>query len=369
MPSTSDEKIYQIALSILPQIGVVNARRLIAHVGSAKQIFHSSLATLQKIPHIGPVLSQAVHASGILTAAQKIWESCQKEGIQVLFYTDSNFPNRLKHIYDAPLLVYWQGSTDLNSDQILAVVGTRKASEYGKQVCRTLIRDAAAQQVLFVSGLAYGIDICMHQTCLEFRVPNIAVLAGGFHWIYPPKHRRYVEKIKQHGGILSEHPLHQKPDARFFPLRNRIIAGMSDATLVVEAAERGGALITADYANNYHREVFAVPGNIQKIFSEGCNLLIQKHKANIFTSWKALCEELNWFKDSDSIQRNKNLHWNRFTEEESALLALLHQKGELPLDEIAWNLQKNMSELALLVLNLEFQGVIKSLPGHRYVMK
>lgn len=368
MSSHSEEKICQIALSILPQIGVVNARRLIAHLGSAKQIFQSSVNTLQRIPHIGPVLSQAVHTSGILEEAEKIWLSCQKEGIQVLFYTDVDFPHRLKQIYDAPLVLYWQGSVDLNSEQILAVVGTRKATEYGKQVCRTIVREAAAQQVLFVSGLAYGIDICMHQNCLEFQVPNIAVLAGGFQWIYPPKHRRFVDKIREHGGILSEHATHQKPDARFFPLRNRIIAGMSDATLVVEAAERGGALITADYANNYHREVFAVPGNLEKVFSEGCNLLIQKHKASIFTTWQHLCEELNW-NPGDAILRNKDLNWSRFTGEESALLALLHQKGELPLDELAWKLQKNISELAVLVLNLEFQGMIKSLPGHRYVLK
>jgi DNA processing protein len=368
MSSQSEEKIYQIALSILPQIGVVNARRLIAHLGSAKQIFQSSVNTLQRIPHIGPVLSQAVHTSGILEEAEKIWFSCQKEGIQVLFYTDEDFPHRLKQIYDAPLVLYWQGSVDLNSEQILAVVGTRKATEYGKQVCRTIVREAAAQQVLFVSGLAYGIDICMHLNCLEFQVPNIAVLAGGFQWIYPPKHRRFVDKILKHGGILSEHAAHQKPDARFFPLRNRIIAGMSDATLVVEAAERGGALITADYANNYHREVFAVPGNLEKVFSEGCNLLIQKHKASIFTTWQRLCEDLNW-NSGDAILRNKDLNWSRFTGEESALLALLHQKGELPLDELAWKLQKNISELAVLVLNLEFQGMIKSLPGHRYVLK
>jgi DNA processing protein len=209
----------------------------------------------------------------------------------------------------------------------------------------------------------------LHLACLKAKINTIAVLAGGFNWIYPNAHQKYVDEIIESGGILSEYPLRQKPDARFFPLRNRIIAGMSDATLVVEAAEKGGALITADYANNYNREVFAVPGNLDKLFSEGCNLLIQKHKATIYTDWNHLCAQLNWEVKGDIIQRNKNLQWNRFTAEESEVLSLIHKKGAIPLDEIAWQLQKNMGQLATILLNLEFQGILKALPGHRYVIK
>lgn len=369
MPSTEEEKIYQIALSIIPQIGVINARRLMSYMGTAKDVFYSSKAQLIKIPHIGPVLSKAIHKSGLVNQAETIWLDCQREQTEILFYTDANFPNRLKQIFDSPIVLYWKGKQDLNAEKILAVVGTRKATDYGKKITTDLVKDSVGQDITFVSGLAYGIDIALHKACLHYKVNTIAVLAGGFNWIYPNSHLKYVDEIIESGGILSEYPLRQKPDARFFPLRNRIIAGMSDATLVVEAAERGGALITAEYSNNYNREVFAVPGNLDKLFSQGCNLLIQKHKANIYTGWNHLCAHLNWEESVNIIHRNKNLQWNRYTAEESEVLALVHKKGEIPLDEIAWKLQKNIGDLAAILLNLEFQGVLKALPGHRYVIK
>lgn len=368
MPTT-EESIFQIALSLIPQIGVVNARRLISHFENAKSIFLASKNALMKIPHIGPIMAQSIQNSKILKEAEIIYNECQKENTRILFYMDSDFPYRLKQIYDAPLILYWKGSIDLNVEKILAVVGTRNATDYGKRITNSFIQDASASDVIIVSGLAYGIDIAVHQACLHYNVPTVAVLAGGFHWIYPLKHQKYIEKIVAHGGVLSEYPIAQKPDARFFPLRNRIIAGMSDATLVIEAAERGGALITADYANNYHREVFAVPGNLEKMFSEGCNLLIQKHKANIFTGWNNLCEELNWNEGIHKIKRSTELLLNRFSDEESQILTLVNQSGEIPLDEMAWKLQKNIGQLAIILLNLEFKGIIKALPGHRYAIK
>lgn len=369
MPTTDEEKIYQIALSIIPQIGVIHARRLMSYLGTARDIFKSTRSQLLKIPRIGPVLSAAIHQAGLVSQAESIWLDCQREHTKILFYTDLEFPNRLKQIYDSPIVLYWKGNHDLNTEKILAVVGTRKATEYGKRVTSDLVKDSIGQGITFVSGLAYGIDIALHLACLKAKINTVAVLAGGFNWIYPNSHQKYVDEIIEIGGILSEYPVRQKPDARFFPLRNRIIAGMSDATLVVEAAERGGALITADYANNYNREVFAVPGNLDKLFSEGCNLLIQKHKANIYTDWNHLCAQLNWRLSGDIIHRNKNLQWNRYTAEESEVLSLIHKKGEIPLDEIAWQLQKNMGQLATILLNLEFQGILKALPGHRYVIK
>jgi DNA processing protein len=171
------------------------------------------------------------------------------------------------------------------------------------------------------------------------------------------------------GGILSEHPLHQKPDPRFFPLRNRIIAGMTDATLVVEAAEKGGALITADYANNYHREVFAVPGNLDKLFSEGCNRLIQKNKAVIYTDFESICQQMNWVHEGQQIKSLKSLNWSRLTVSETEIMALLTQNGPTALDTIAWKLQKKVTDIAITLLNLEFQGLIKALPGYVYRLK
>jgi len=365
----ASELLYQIALSRIPQIGVVNARRLIAYTSSAEAIFKARSSELQKIPHIGPVLAQAVTRQNVLQEAEGILDACVKANIQVLFYTDRVYPDRLKQIYDAPLVLYFSGSVDLNHERFLAVVGTRKATDYGKRTTQNLVSQSLGSQAIFISGLAFGIDIEVHRTCMQHQIPNIAVLAGGFNHIYPAKHKQYLEALVAHGGIISEHPLHQKPDPRFFPLRNRIIAGMSDATVVVEAAEKGGALITADYANNYHREVFAIPGNLDKMFSAGCNRLIQKNKAVIYTDFEALCQQMNWVQEGQQLKPTKGLNWSRLTESETEIMALLVRNGEMNLDTIAWKLQKKVTDLAITLLNLEFQGLIKALPGYAYRLK
>jgi DNA processing protein len=365
----SSELFYQIALSRIPQIGVVNARRLISYTQSAASIFKAKPEELQKIPHIGPVLAHAIFQQSILAEAESILIACEKAQIQVLFYTDKQYPDRLKQIYDAPLVLYYAGSIDLNQDRFLAVVGTRKATDYGRRMTHSLVDQSLGSQSTFVSGLAYGIDIEVHQRCMQHKIPNIAVLAGGFQHVYPAKHRKYLEDLVANGGILSEHPLHQKPDPRFFPLRNRIIAGMTDATVVVEAAEKGGALITADYANNYHREVFAVPGNVDKLFSEGCNRLIQKNKAVIYTDFKALCIQMNWEQEESQIKQSKDLSWSRLTESESEIMAHLARNGETSLEALAWMLQKKVTDIAVTLLNLEFQGLVKALPGYVYRLK
>ncbi|CAM3691862.1 DNA-processing protein DprA [Aquirufa aurantiipilula] len=364
-----EEKVFQIALSLVPQIGIVNARRLISYLGSAQQVFQSSTSALQKVPHIGPLIAHEIKVNQVLEKAEKIYADCQKEQIQLFFYLDEAYPHRLKQLYDAPLLLYFKGNANFQHDKVMALVGTRKATEYGREMTYQIVKDALDDDVLFVSGLAYGIDIALHQACIELKIPTIAVLAGGFQCIYPSLHIKYAHQMMDLGGILSEHPFHQKPDPRFFPLRNRIIAGMSDATIVVEAAEKGGALITAEYANNYHRDVFAVPGNLQKVFSEGCNRLILKNQATIYTDWHTCKEQLNWQSNPDKIVKNKSLLWSRLTEDESQILSLLHQEKVLALDEIAWKLQKGVNQLAMLLLNLEFQGFIKAWPGHRYGLK
>lgn len=309
-----EEKIFQIALSLIPQIGVVNARRLVSYVGTAKQIFYSKASILQKIPHIGPAIAHEITNHAVLLEAERIYTDCLKQKIQVYFYLDQAYPFRLKQLYDAPLLLYFKGNPMFQHDKIMALVGTRKATEYGKTITYQIVRDSLDDNVLFISGLAYGIDIALHQACLELNIPTMAVLAGGFQRIYPALHSKYAFQMMEMGGIISEYPFHQKPDPRFFPLRNRIIAGMSDATIVVEAAEKGGALITAEYANNYHREVFAVPGDLHHVFSEGCNRLIQKNQAIIYTDWNMCRDMLNWQSQVPIIHKNKCLLWDQLTE-------------------------------------------------------
>jgi len=367
MPSTDQSKILQIALSLIPQLGDIRARRLISYLGSVDAIFATSSRLLEKIPNISATIGKEIHHKMYLNRAEEIYNNCLKNQVFVNFYLDDRYPNRLKYLYDSPLLLYTKGMNELNFSKMLAVVGTRKATDYGKKITKELVAQSKGQNVVFVSGLAYGIDIHLHQCCIENNIPNIAVLAGGFDFIYPYEHKKYIQQIMECGAIISEHPIHQKPDSRYFPLRNRIIAGMSDATIVIEAAKKGGALITAEYANNYHREVFAVPGNVDKTFSQGCNLLIAKHQANIYTDWEGLSQQLNWKGNVPNTKKSLiELNYDRFTEIESAVLAQLHQNGELPLDELAWKVQKSVPEIAVIMLNLEFQGVVKAIPGHRY---
>ena len=367
MPSTDQNKILQITLTLIPQLGDIRARRLISYIGSVEAIFKSPVRSLEKIPHISRAICQEIHQKSYRNLAEEIYLNCQNNDVDINFYLDDTYPSRLKYLYDSPLLLYSKGVNEMNHAKMLAVVGTRKATDYGKKITKELVLQSKPQDVVFVSGLAYGIDISMHQFCIENKIPNIAVLAGGFDFIYPYEHKKYIDKIMELGALISEHPIHKKPDSRYFPLRNRIIAGMTDATIVVEAAKKGGALITAEYANNYHREVFAVPGNLDKTFSEGCNQLIAKHQANIYTNWENLSQQLNWSQISSTNQiKLIEFNYDRFTDLESTILSQLRQNGELPLDELAWKVQKSVSEIAVIMLNLEFQGVIKAVPGHRY---
>jgi DNA processing protein len=269
-------------------------------------------------------------------------------------------------LYDAPLLIYSKGTGDINSERMLGVVGTRKATEYGKIVCDQIAFESKSANIQFVSGLAFGIDASIHQSCVDLGIPNFAVLAGGFQYIYPYQHRKLAESILESGAWISEHPPHIKPDARYFPMRNRIIAGLTDALIVVEAANRGGALITADYANNYNREVFAVPGMINKPYSDGCNQLILDNKAILFRSMTQLYEQMNWNQKGEIVQKKLEFDYSRFTQNESSILAALHQLGELSMEELSWKTAIPLKEIALITINLEFNGMIKAIAGNRY---
>jgi DNA processing protein len=365
----TDEKRYQLALSFTPGIGSVLLRSLVSYCGSASEVFKAGIKKLEKIPGIGQQLSQAIINKSSLLEADKELELAQKQGVDILFYTDSTYPNRLKHIYDAPALLYWQGKADLNALRTVSIVGTRQATDYGKAVTDKIIEDLKPYNVLLVSGLAYGIDIAAHKACLKNNVATVGVMASGIDIIYPSSHAKVAESMKENGGILTENRFGQAPDAPRFPARNRIIAGIADAVIVIETANKGGTLITAEYANNYHKEVFAVPGELNSKFSEGCNLLINRNKAAIYTSINDIVKALNWDLDkpnSSKISKEIPFDYSQFTEQESQIIALLRKNKDMHIDEIAWQSQMSMNALASLLLNLEFQGVIKSMPGKKY---
>ena len=366
----STDTHYQIALTLVPGVGSILIRQLVSYCGSATEVFRSPLARLMKVPGIGEVTARAILKPGVLAEAEQVVKQVEKLGATALFYTDKAYPARLKTLYDAPALLYFQGSGNLNVPRTLGLVGTRQATDYGRRVTNEIIEAVTPYGISIISGLAYGIDIAAHRASLSNGLPTIGVMASGLDIIYPNVHQKTAGEMLVQGGLLTESRPGTKPDAHLFPARNRIIAGLSDAVVVVEAAAKGGALITAEYANNYHREVFAVPGQLNQAFSAGCNKLIRENKAQIYTSPKDIIEALNWDKAGDHVSR-KNIAPPlpvNITEEESQLLALLRQSADLHIDDLSWRSQIPMGRLASLLLTLEFQGFVRSLPGKKYAV-
>ncbi|AQG79639.1 DNA-processing protein DprA [Spirosoma montaniterrae] len=357
-----------VALTLVPGLGSILIRQLVSYCGSPDEVFRSPLGKLLKVPGIGEVTARAILKSDTQNQAEQVLKRLDTLGASALFYTDKNYPARLKTLYDAPALLYFQGSGNLNAPRTIGLVGTRQATEYGRRVTNEIIEALAPYSVSVISGLAYGIDIAAHRASLAHVLPTIGVMASGLDIIYPNVHYKTAQEMLVLGGLLTESIPGTKPDAHLFPARNRIIAGLSDAIVVVEAAAKGGALITAEYANNYHREVFAVPGQLTQAFSAGCNKLIRENKAQIYTSPHDLIETLNWDTPIDQPTRKNQAPPlpSDLTDDESQILALLRQATDWHIDDISWKSQIPMGRLASLLLNLEFRGFVRSLPGKKY---
>lgn len=366
--TNSENKLQLLALHMTDGIGAVLMRQLISYFGCAQAVLTSNKTKLCKVPGISTILADKILSPININLAEKQFELANKKNIQIIGFQDAEYPQRLKRNYDAPALLFLQGKCSLNHPKTIAIVGTRNATEYGKNLTEKIVAGLQSQNVLVVSGLAYGIDIAAHKACLKYNVPTLAAMAGGVDWIYPAVHKKQAEQMIETGGLLSEQAIGVQPAQGGFPARNRIIAGLCDALIVVEAAAKGGALITAEYANNYHKEVFAVPGNIGVATSEGCNQLIRQNKAQIFTSAEELVEAMNWDLDT-SIQQKppvSDLDLSQFSQDEAQILSILKQKADIQIDELAWQSQLSMNKLASILLNLEFMGLVKSLPGKKY---
>lgn len=362
------EKLYQIALHLTNGLGSVLIRHLIAHFGSAKSIFEANLKTLTRVPGVGEATARIILQKEGLKEAEKELKKLENTDVKVFFYTDTDYPQRLKSLYDAPVLLYGKGNLSFNEGRFVGVVGTRKSTDYGKNVTEQIVEGLAGKDTAIVSGLAYGIDITAHRACLKHHVPTIGVMATGVDVIYPATHSKTAHEMQSNGGILTEYSLGTKPDFMRFPARNRIIAGLSDAIIVVEAAEKGGALITAEFANNYNRDVFAVPGNLSSSYSTGCNKLIRAHKAQIFTGVDDLLESLSWLPEHSKNNVQSVALPEHFTQEESQIVSLLRQKGEMNIDDLTWESKIIAGKLATLLLNLELQGYVRVLPGKRFAL-
>ncbi|HXH99967.1 MAG TPA: DNA-processing protein DprA [Sphingobacteriaceae bacterium] len=357
---------HQIALSFLPRIGDVTARALLNYCGNAEEIFRTKKSHLQKIPGIGSVTAEAILNHQVFDRAEKELKFIEKYKIKTLFYSDSNYPKRLRTCYDAPVLLYYKGNANLDQTKVVSVVGTRKATEYGKELCAMLIRGLQVHNPVVISGLAYGIDGCAHKECLKNDISTVGVLAHGLDRIYPAQHRQLAEKMLSLGGLLTEFPSETIPDRVNFPERNRIIAGLSDVTIVVEASKKGGALITAEIANSYNRDVFAFPGRNTDEFSEGCNHLIKTNRANLLSSVADLEYLLGW----NEVQADKNKPQLSLlidlTENEQKIADILKEKGITGVDQLALLTQLPQSKLAVTILEMEMQGYLIAMPGKTY---
>lgn len=362
---------YKIGLTLLKGIGAVKAKQLISFFGSAENIFNEKAKNLKKISGFPKHISENILQECLIKAEEEI-KFIDKNNIDYLFYTDKNYPNRLKLCEDAPLGIFVKGDTQVfNSKKSIAIVGTRNATEYGKKHCEEIVDALKDYDIVVYSGLAYGVDICSHQIAVKNEIPTFGVLGHGLDMLYPAVHRdTAVKMIKGGGGLITEYFSGSKPDRNHFPERNRIIAGISDATLVIEAGRKGGALITAEIANSYNRDVFAVPGRIGDTYSEGCNYLIKTNKAALVENIDDIVYYTNWEKKNTVTTTQASLFdFGGVSDEELVLLKILQEKGKIPIDLLCYYAGYDVSKTSMLLLNLEFSGIIKSLPGKIYCIK
>jgi DNA processing protein len=360
--------LHELALSMVDQIGSVNFKTLIAYCGSAEEVFKAKKSKLFKIPGINEQISSNIHQqqNSLLQEAEKQIMELEKIKAVTHYYLEDNYPKRLKNFQDAPPILFYKGNADVNNQKVIAVVGTRTATNYGKDFLNQLIPDLVKYNPLIVSGLAYGIDIHAHKLCLQHRLETIGVMATGLDGIYPALHRKTAMEMLELGGLLTENPLKTKPDAFRFPARNRIIAGMSDAVLVIEARHKGGALITAEIANNYNVDVLALPGNYYQKTSIGCNNLIKSNKANLFDSIKDIEYLLNWDQSKpDKKAKQTDLFYDEseISDEDKVLLDYLKGKTNIYLEQLYLELNIPVSQINASILNLELMGILKVLPG------
>lgn len=365
MSSDNNQKLYEVAIGLIPGVGNMLTKQLISYCGSPKEVFLKSKTGLKNIPNIGESVAQQIVNSDVLRLAEQELLKAEKQGVNILFYTNNDYPSRLKLLADAPTLLYIKGNVDLNNPKSVGIVGTREATAYGKEITENIVKELVSQNTLIVSGLAYGIDIAAHKAACKYNLPTVGVMASGIDIIYPAAHKNTASDIQNNGGLLTENKFGTIPDAPRFPARNRIIAGLADVLIVVEAAEKGGALITAEIANTYNKDVFAVPGRINDKYSLGCLKLINNHKAHIFTSVAYMVSYLNW---DQSKQHTKIIVKPdpQLEGEELVVFDMMKHSGEIILDELAWKTQLNVNRLSSVLLSLEFAGIVKAMPGKKF---
>jgi len=364
----SDELIYKIGITLIPSIGSVNGKKLISYCGGVEAVFKEKRAALMKIPGIGTHTVNKIVNHSVLKRAEKEIEFLNKHAIQPLFFTDKDYPKRLFHCEDGPLMMFYKGNKSLNHARMLAVVGTRRSTSYGRVQCEKIIEGLREKDVMIVSGLAYGIDSCAHRNALKNELPTIGVMGHGLDRIYPAENRNLAASMMENGGLLSEFLSGTIPDRENFPKRNRIVAGMTDATLVIESGVKGGAIITANIAFSYSRDVMAVPGKINEPYSKGCNFLIKTNRAALVESAKDITDIMGWEDIKKEVKAQAQLFVN-LNDQEQLLVDILQESGETGIDVLMAKSKIPVSQVSSCLLNLEFQGMVISLPGKRYKLR
>lgn len=366
MSKLDSETHAALALTFIPGIGPNKAKNLIAFCGSAESIFREKKSALLKIPDIGPHTAKALqHTAPYFQRADQEMEFIKRFNIGVHFYYEEHYPQRLRQCDDSPVILFSKGNANLNAERCVSVVGTRSATTYGKQLVLELLKSLLPFQPLVVSGLAYGVDIHAHRACLQLGLPTVACLAHGLDRIYPPTHHETAKEMLEFGGLLTEFPSMTNPDRELFPSRNRIIAGISECTIVVETDSKGGSIITANLANSYGRDVFAYPGRVFDRHSKGCNDLIRSNTAAILTDPEEIVDCLGWSPEKRKTPTQMVL-FSEFSTEEQLVVGVLREKRRLPMDKISHLTALPLPRVSTLLLELEFRGVVKSLPGMMY---
>jgi DNA processing protein len=359
-------RLALLALHFIPGVGDHLLRQLVSYCGDADKVFKTPKGKLLKVPGIGDRTAEAIRKGKSFEKAEKELKKAERDDVQLIFFNDKQYPSRLKQVNDAPSLIYAKGNIDFENPKTVAIVGTRQATRYGRERVEELIHDLAPHHPLIVSGLAYGIDIHAHKVAVKNSLSTIGVMGSGMDVIYPSSHKEVAVQMMTNGGIVTEHSFGTPPDAHNFPARNRIVAALSDAVIIVEAAEKGGALITAEIANSYNKDVFAFPGNIGQSHSAGCNNLIKANKANLMTHARDLEYIMSWDANSTPVKKVKMSLEQFEGPEQEVLKVLLANNKQMMIDDISWRANIPVSQLASILLGLEFKGVVASLPGKQY---
>ncbi|MBO6058011.1 MAG: DNA-processing protein DprA [Bacteroidales bacterium] len=361
----TEQKLYEIALTLIPYIGVVNGKKLVAYCGGAEAVFCENKNALRQISGIHENIIKGIDSKDVMIRAEEEMMFIEKNGIRPLFYLDKDYPKRLQHCHDSPMMLYYKGNADLNAEKTVGIVGTRNITDYGRYVVEKLIEELVPDNVMIISGLAYGIDAAAHRAALKYDLATVGVLGHGMQTIYPAENRKLSTSMIEKGGILTEFVSGTKPDRENFPQRNRIVAGMVDCLVVIESALKGGAMITAEIANSYDREVFAMPGRVGDIYSEGCNQLIKTNKANLLVNAADIRYVMRWDVDTKVVAKQMRL-FRDFSEDEKKVMDVFAENNVVHIDDIIIGTDLSPSKIASILLSLEFDGVLTALPGKRY---